>query len=100
MKALILKFQDQKEIDRLNSKPRLNKTEVRTVLQDLSVYKQLKSEEEKVGAEETARQIDSEFGVEWGKCLGGIHSALFHLQNDDAQSKLMFNSVKTATRVF
>ena len=73
---------------------------MRTVLQDLSVYKQLKSEEEKVGAEETARQIDSEFGVEWGKCLGGIHSALFHLQNDDAQSKLMFNSVKTATRTF
>ena len=55
MKALILKFQDQKEIDRLNSKPRLNKTDVRTVLQDLSVYKQIKSEEEKAGAEETAK---------------------------------------------
>ncbi len=79
VKSLILKFQDQKEIDRLNSKPRLNKTEVRTVLQDLSVYKQIKNEEVKIGAEETAKQIDGEFGVEWGRCLGGIHSALFHL---------------------
>ena len=55
VKSLILKFQDQKEIDRLNSKPRLNKTEVRTVLQDLSVYKQIKNEEVKLGAEETAK---------------------------------------------
>ncbi len=99
-KNLILKFQDQKEIDRLNTKPRLNKTEVRTVLQDLSVYKHIKSEESKVGPEETAKQLESEFGTDWGNCLGRVYSVLAHVQNDDAQSKLMFNSVKNATRAF
>jgi hypothetical protein len=79
VKSLILKFQDQKEIDRLNSKPRLNKTEVRTVLQDLSEYKRIKASESTQGAEETVKSIEAEFGAEWGKCLGGIYSVLSHL---------------------
>jgi hypothetical protein len=73
---------------------------VRTVQQDLQVYKQLKLKEGEVGSEETAKRVNEEFTTVWGKHLGDIYHMLSELQADDEDSKLMFNCVKNVTKSF
>jgi hypothetical protein len=78
----------------------LNKADVRNVYQDIQLYKQLKLKEEETGAEKTAEMIATEFGAVWGKRIGDIYTLLYRLEEDDSCAKLMFNSVKNATKQF
>ncbi len=73
---------------------------MRNVYQDLQLFKQIKVKEEELGAEETAKLISNEFGTVWGKRLGDMYTLLVRLQAEDSSSKLMFNSVKNATKLF
>ena len=73
---------------------------MRTVYQDIQLYKQLKLKEPEVGAEKTAELIVEAFNEEWGKKIGNIYSLLYKLEEDDSSAKLMFNSVKNSTKVF
>ena len=71
---------------------------MRTVLQDLSQYRQIVTKEKDKSSEEVQKLLLDEFGDKWCVKLGSIHSILSHIQSEDEDSKLLFNNVKNATK--
>ena len=96
VRSNIRQFNIEKELLRL--KQNYTKAETTSVLQDIQKCKQIKSNPDKLSPEEVQRQIENEFGVEWGKTLSDIHQVLSELLQEDEESKLLFNSVKNVTK--